>query len=552
MKKVLLPLLCLTALLSGAPAGASRPNLLFIAIDDLNDWVGFLGGHPQVRTPHMDALAKRGVVFTEAHCPAPVCGPSRAAILSGKWPTTTGVYSNNANYPKRLPHEESMPQYLRRHGYLVMGAGKLFHGDLRFPQGSFDAYAPPQGKPFPKEAILSSRQTPGYEWKRGDQVIPFPRNGMPADRVWRDKHTFDWGPLDLPDDEFEDWHVVDWAIERLREDQDEPFFLGVGFHLPHQPLYAPKRFHDWYPPDKVELPPTREGDLDDLSEAGRDYALIPTTSGTHASVVKHGQWGNAVSSYLATVSFVDRLVGSLVDALDGSSAADDTWVVLWSDHGWHLGEKEHWGKATGWYRATRVPLLIVPPKANPPEGFVPGRECERPVNLIDLFPTITAMAGLPAKNGVEGRNLLPLVANPDAKWSEHTVTTFGRGNHAITTERWRYIQYFDGSAELYDRKTDPHEWTNLIDHPEHAGVIRHLKKALPGEPRWKHFIRYGRFKAVVPADGAEMLLYNHDVENHLEERNNEAGEYPEVVRRIEAWLEENPTEEKRIVIPSAG
>ncbi|MEO2026430.1 MAG: sulfatase [Fuerstiella sp.] len=531
-------------------ASKDHSNILFIAIDDLNDWIGCLDGHPQVKTPHMDALARRGVLFTEAHCAAPVCGPSRVAIMSGRRAWTTGVYSNNANYPQRLPNVESMPEFLVRHGYHVMGSGKLFHGDTKYPKGAFHEYAKGIPQPWPKKAILSSRQKPVYEWHVGGKTITFPRNGMPADRTWKDTHTFDWGPLDLPDEKFRDTAVVNWGSERLRKDYDKPFFLGVGIHLPHQPLYAPQRFHDMYPPATTVLPPWLKNDLKDLSNAGRDYALIPTTSGTHATVAKYGQWKSAVSSYLATVTFVDHLIGGLLDELEQSEHSRNTWIVLWSDHGWHLGEKDHWGKATGWFRATRVPLMIVPPRSATPEGFQAGTRCDQPVNLIDLFPTVVEMAGLGHEDGLEGKSLLPLVNDPNSAWLDHTVTTFGRGNHAITSKRWRLIQYFDGSAELYDRSTDPHEWNNLIDDPRWSHIVSEFRDKVPAEPNWKHFIRYGNFKAVIPSDGRSMLLFNHAVENHLEERNDESVMYPDVVEQITTWLKNHPTNQKRIVIPA--
>ena len=546
---VLSILLSLSGVVVEDASAYDRSNIVFIAIDDLNDWIGCLDGHPQVKTPNIDALARRGVLFTEAHCVAPVCGPSRAAIMSGRRPWTTSVYSNNANYPKRLPGVESMPEFLVRHGYHVLGAGKLFHGDTNYPKGAFHEYAKGVPQPWPKAAILSSQQKPIYEWLVDGKVITFPRNGMPADRTWKDTHTFDWGPLDLPDEKFRDWAVVDWSKKRLKKSYDKPFFLGVGIHLPHQPLYAPQRFHDMYPPESTKLPSYFKSDLKDLSRAGRDYALIPTTSGTHATVVKHGQWQSAVSSYLATVTFVDYLIGGLLRELDRSEHAKNTWIVLWSDHGWHLGEKDHWGKATGWFRATRVPLMIVPPLSAMPNGFHAGSKCDQPVNLIDLFPTIAEMAGLKPDIGLEGTSLLPLVGNPDSDWLDHTITTFGRGNHAITTKRWRFIQYFDGSAELYDRSKDPNEWHNLINESSTRQLVIDFKSKLPKEPQWKHFIRYGDFKAVVSKDGSPMLLFNHAVENHLEERYDESDKYPKVVEQIRNWLKENPTDQKRIVIP---
>lgn len=530
-------------------ANVQKPNILFIAIDDMNDWVGYLGGHPQAKTPEMDKLASRGVVFTEAHCAAPVCGPSRASIMSGRWPSTTNVYSNNANYPTFLSDYESMPEFLRRNGYTTLGAGKLFHGgETGYPEGSFDDYAEPGKGPFSSDQLNLRYQNPSYTFEQEGKTFTLPLNGMPADRPWQSAHTFDWGPVDLPDNSFRDAQHVNWVIEQLSKDYDRPFFLGMGFNLPHQPLYAPKRFHDLYPPETVILPPYLETDLDDLSRTGQDYALIPTTSGTHATVARYDQWRNAVSSYLATISFVDFQIGRLLKAFDASGRADNTWIILWSDHGWHLGEKDHWGKATGWYRSTRVPFMIVPPSKGAPKGFKSGSVSHRPVNLIDLYPTINDIAGVPMKPGLEGKSLLPLVGNPKAPWEDYTITTFASGNHAITTNRWRYIQYFDGSAELYDRQDDPNEWKNLIHEKGHRSIIEKLKEHVPEEPQWKHFIRYNNFKAVVPSDGSPMLLYNYDVENHLEERFDESVEYPEVVAYIQQWLGKHNSHEKRLDI----
>lgn len=194
--------------------------------------------------------------------------------------------------------------------------------------------------------------------------------------------------------------------------------------------------------------------------------------------------------------------------------------------------------------------MIVPPRSATPEGFQPGTKCDQPVNLIDLFPTVVEMAGLEHNDGLEGKSLLPLVKKPNSAWLDHTVTTFGRGNHAITSKRWRFIQYFDGSAELYDRSTDPHEWNNLIDDPQWRHIVNKFRNKVPAEPNWRHFIRYGNFKAVIPSDGRSMLLFNHAVENHLEERDDESAKYPDVVERITTWLKEHPTNQKRILIPA--
>lgn len=547
-------ILCIAMTCGGAYTGqvnggesTDSPNILFISIDDLNDWVGFLGGHPQVKTPHMDALARRGIHFTEAHCPAPVCGPSRAAVMSGMRPWTTGIYSNDANFDKFLPEVTSIPSYFRKNGYVVSGAGKLFHGGIS--DRHFNFYAPPHSHPYPKESIRSSFQKPVYKWETEGKVIEFPRNGMPADRIWKDTHTFDWGHLDIDEDRFRDAQNVAWIEKQIAGiKKGTPKFMGLGFHLPHQPLYAPKRFHDMYPLDSVELPPVISGDLDDLSRAGKDYALIATTSGLHSSVVKHGEWKHAVSSYLATVTFVDHLIGKVVQALERSELAGNTWIFLWSDHGWHLGEKQHWGKATGWNRSTRVPMMVIPPSERTDLDPSRGLACRAPVNLIDLFPTLVNIAGLKKIPYHDGKSLLPLIQNPKAPWSDHTTTTFGRGNHSISTRQWKFIHYFDGTYELYDKFADPHEWTNLAYIPAFQNVVSRLKKRLPEEPRWRYFVRYNQFKAVIPSDGSPMLLFNHAIENHLEERTSEAADFPEIVTYIQNWLDVRRPESKYLTI----
>ena len=209
-----------------------------------------------------------------------------------------------------------------------------------------------------------SKQNPFHKVNKSGKTFKLPLNGIPADRYWNKAHTFDWGAVDLPDSLFSDRKSVDWAIEKINQIGDEPFLLTVGFERPHQPLFNPKRFHDLYPLKSIRLPDVPDGDLEDLPHRAKQLALYPHTSGRHESVIKFGQWENAVASYLASVSFVDDLIGDLVKALDDRNLIEKTWIVLWSDHGWHLGEKHRWGKATGWFRSTRVPFLIVPPHGN--------------------------------------------------------------------------------------------------------------------------------------------------------------------------------------------
>lgn len=518
----------------------SRPNILFIAIDDMNDWAGFLDTHPQVQTPHMDALAEAGISFTNAHCPAPLCGPSRSAIMSGRWPTSTGVYTNHINYRTKFSGQVSVPEYFRQQGYYAMGVGKIFHAGVdKMPINAFDEYGGKgiSASPFSSKDLQTALQTPFHKVTKQGKEFSFPLNGIPADRHWGKSHTFDWGAIDLPDSLFGDTRSTNWAMEKLKENHQKPFFLAVGFTRPHQPLFNPKRFHDQYPLESLVLPPVIEGDLQDVPRAASEYARAATTSGLHKSVAAYGEWPHAVSSYLAAISYVDDLIGNLMQALEASEYADNTLVIVWSDHGWHLGEKEHWGKGTGWYRSTRIPLLIIPPRTQEPSGFTAHSVSNRPVNLIDLGPTMAEMAGIPLRPEWEGKSLLPLLQNPDTKWQAYTHTTFAVGNHSITTERWQYLHYFDGTTELYDLLRDPNEFVNLANQPEYAAIQAQLHSWLPKEPNWKHMIRYHNFKALVPADGSRISLYNHAYQNQVEGNNNVAADYPKVVNHIENWIQ---------------
>ena len=520
-------------------ADESHPNVLFIAIDDMNDWAGFLDTHPQIQTPHMDALAAEGISFTNAHAPAPICGPSRTAIMSGLWPTSNGIYTNAISYRRQMPHLISLPEYYRENGYHVMGVGKIFHGgESNIPEGAFDEYEyrGSSGEPFTREELSLAAQSPFNRIVKNGKEYRLPLNGFPADRHWRSTNTFDWGAVDLPDTMFSDTQKTNWAIGELQEKQDKPFFLAVGFDRPHQPLYNPKRFHDLYPVESIVLPQTIDDDLSDLPRSAREYALAPNTSGLHKSVEQYGQWEHAVSSYLASISYVDELVGNIMAALEKSAYADNTLVVLWSDHGWHLGEKEHWGKATGWYRSTHIPLIIVPPQRHSPDGFKPHSKSARMVNLLDLAPTIADMTNVPIRKEWEGNSLLPLVRDPDQEWQSYTHTTLGRGDHTITTPGWQYLHYFDGGEELYDLQRDPDELVNVANVHEYTEVKERLRQYLPKEPQWKYFVRYHNFKAIVPADGSPTLLFDLAYRDHVNEQENVADDHPEVVTKIEDWL----------------
>lgn len=279
----------------------------------------------------------------------------------------------------------------------------------------------------------------------------------------------------MPDSDFGDTQITTWAIDKLKQGFDKPFFLGVGYYRPHIPLFAPKRFFERFENDPGKLPQVKSDDLDDLSDFGRKWAIEADTAGLHATVVKHEQWQAAVEAYLACVAYADHEIGRLLDALDSSPAADNTMIVLWSDHGWHLGEKEHWGKWTGWERSTRVPLIIVPPRRLAKEFAAGGSRCNQPVSLIDLYPTLTDLCDVAAPDKLDGQSLVPLLLDPERATGRTVATMFDEGNTSLRTDRWRYIRYADGCEELYDLQNDPHEWNNVVDSAAHEGMLQNLR-----------------------------------------------------------------------------
>jgi arylsulfatase A-like enzyme len=422
---------------------SARMNVLFIAIDDLNDWIGALGKRVDVQTPNVDRLARRGVLFTRAYTAAPACNPSRAALLTGVRPATSGVYHNNQPWRPVLKDAVTLPQHFMNNGYTVQGGGKIFHNRYN-DLASWHVWTQEKGNPVPPQ--------------------------RPVNGIARAAH-FDWGPVDAPDEEMGDYKVVSWGMDFLRQKHDKPFFLAVGLIRPHLPFYAPRKYFEQYPLDKIKLPKTLDNDLDDVPLVGRRMAK---PEGDHRKVLEAKQWEKAVQAYLACISFADAQVGRLLDALDRSEYARNTIIVLWSDHGWHLGEKRHWRKFALWEEATRVTMMVVAPGVTKE-----NQRCARTVNLMDIYPTLVELCGLSPKPGLEAVSLVPLLKDPGAKWDLPSVTTHGRNNHAIRSERWRYIRYEDGGEELYDHEADPLEWKNLADDPRHASVKTELAKWLP-------------------------------------------------------------------------
>ena len=461
--KPIVALLAISPLLSGVSNAAERkPNVLFIALDDLNDWIGCLGGHPQTKTPNLDRLAASGVLFRNAYCPAASCNPSRSAIFSGLPPHRSGLYQNTQKMREVMPQAELLPRYFSRHGYWSAGSGKMLHYVIDPP--SWDDYFPEKTKdnPFPRT------------FYPGKRPVSLPRAGD-----WQYVET-DWAALEVTDEEFGgDWLVTKWIAEQLQREQEKPFFLACGIYRPHEPWFVPKAYFEPFPLESIQLPPGfKEGDLDDVPPVAQRLAR----NRYFAHIQKHGQWKHAIQAYLASIHFADAMLGRVLDALESGPHRDNTIVVLWSDHGWHLGEKEHWQKFTGWRVCARVPLMIRVPEGAPglPEGTTAGGLCDRPVSLVDLFGTLTDLSGLPAREDIESRSLVPLLRDPAADWPHAAVTHLDRPeNYAISTERWRYLHYLGAGEELYDIESDPHEWENLAPKPEHAARLAEMRALAP-------------------------------------------------------------------------
>lgn len=446
-------------------------NVLFIVADDLNSWVGALGAQPDVRTPAMDALAARGTLFTRAYCAAPYCNASRMSVFTGCLPSTTGVYANESFWETA----DRSPTYLeafRKAGYYTFGAGKVFHGMYDYAaagssRSATAAWREIENRPFlwdefqtsTDEPLPLSRPLNGlFDFDRFDDVPPF-------------YHHFDWGPIpDWVEADMPDEAVCRSLTGFLENPPSQPFFCAAGLYKPHLPWHAPKRFFDMYDPQRITLPVVREDDLDDVPELARAWALSPPD---HELVTSRNVWRVAVQGYLAAISYCDWNIGRIIAALDRSEAADNTVIVLWGDNGFHLGEKLHWRKFVLWEEATRVPLMIVPPRGHP---GLPRHD--EPVSLIDIFPTLAEMCGVNHPSQVDGVSLMPAFYNDEWRRGP-VVTSWGQGNHSIRSGDWRYSCYTDGGQELYNHKADPREWTNLAANPRFADRMQILRSSVP-------------------------------------------------------------------------
>jgi arylsulfatase A-like enzyme len=442
---LLLILLCVLAPLPESHAAQDKPNVLLLMVDDLNSWL--LGDTNRyagnVVAPNIRRFADSGALFNRAYTAAPVCSPSRTAMLSGVRPWQSGVYDNGVDIgaSTALKNATSLPALFKSSGYTVWSYGKIGHGwDFR---KLCDEYMAHKRDPAPPAA-------PFLPFTRGEQ---------------------DWGPTHLAEADMNDTKLADAAIRQLGQKHDRPFLIACGLFHPHMPWYVPQKYLDMFPAD-VPLPEILDSDLDDVPPLGK--AFTEGKSKFVDQVRKGGHHASGVRAYLACTAYADAQMGRVLDALERSEHRDNTIVILMSDHGFHLGEKNHWQKSTLWEEATHCLLMI-----RAPGTTRAGGKSERCVSLQDVYPTLVELCGLRPVSRPEGRSLVPLLKQPGAEWSSTAITAFSDRNISIRTERFRYIRYRDGQEELYDCAVDPHEWNNQVANADFAATLKELRATVP-------------------------------------------------------------------------
>ncbi len=456
-------LLCVSSARADSP-----PNVLFLAVDDMNDWIGCLETTPRAITPNLDRLAARGVNFTNAHTAGVFCAPSRAAIFSGQYASTTGCY-RTATYFVDHPEIESLQTSFSKAGYETYGAGKLFH----HPAGAIDVRG--WSKFFLRSQSQRERGWPLDSWSEGTPFpSPFPKSIYNHGQEITGGLFLEWGAIpNEREEEMADTIRVNWAVEKLKQQHDKPFFLGVGIYAPHFPNYCPQKYFDLYDPAKIELPPYKADDLDDLPP--KIKKMKTARSRIHQKLEGLDAIDDAIHGYLACISYADAMMGRLLDALEASPYADNTIVVFWSDHGYHHGEKGDWGKHTLWERTSNVPFIWAGP------GIATGKKSDVTVSLIDMYPTLVEMCGLPQPHQpLEGMSIAKTLADPETAQDRNVfLPHMNPGEYAVINRDWRYIRYGDDGEELYDLKADPNEWNNLASHPEYESLKEELQKVAP-------------------------------------------------------------------------
>ncbi len=466
------PLLCcifLTAFVSTTSAADNRPNVLFLAVDDMNDWIGCLETTPHAITPNIDRLAQRGVNFTNAHTAGVFCAPSRAAIFSGQFASTTGCYET-PYYFANHPEIESLQVSFAKAGYTTLGAGKLFH----HPAGAIDQRG--WSEFFLRNQIQRESGWPLESWSEETPVPqPFPASIYNKGQKFKAGLFLEWGGI--PNDkegEMADTIRVNWAVEQLQKKHDTPFFLACGLYAPHFPNYCPQKYFDLYDSADIELPPMRDDDLVDLPPKIR-RKWENRKRQHHVKLVELDAVDDAIHGYLACISYADAMLGRVLNALSSSPYADNTIVVLWSDHGYHHGEKGNWGKHTLWERTSNVPFIWAGP------GVAESAKTDVTASLIDIYPTLIEMCDLPKpQQRLEGYSLAATLKNPSAAMDRDVFLPFiNPGEYAIISRKWRYITHGEDGEELYNVREDPNEWNNLALDDKYAAVKTRLRKSAP-------------------------------------------------------------------------
>jgi arylsulfatase A-like enzyme len=451
-----------------------KQNILFIAVDDMNDWAGFLGGHAgmKIQTPNIDRLAASSMAFSNAHTPAPACAPTRAAILTGVHHARSGaenVYWGDG--PKWREFEAlkdvvTLEQFFKQNGYKTLGAGKIYHSQA--PPWTPTSQVEPENWDFyyPSAYI----QHP-YQIRAPEDVI-YPEDVDNESRPGGGDSWWTWGPIPVADEKMADYHIADWASYQLSLKHDKPFFLAAGMWKPHDPWEVPQKYFDMYPLEDIVLPENKKDDLGDTFDHGRRYI--------QKWVEDNDQWEKVIQSYAASITFSDAMVGRLLDAFEKSEYTNNTIVVLWADHGMHMGEKENIEKFTLYEESTRVPLIISVPGMDQA-----GTICEQPVSLMDLYPTLVDLAGFEKSSHLDGRSLLPQIKDPTTETSpvissyKFTYPEQRIIGHAVRSMRYRYIYYPEiNLEELYDHQIDPNEWDNIAYKDGNNGIIEEHRKVL--------------------------------------------------------------------------
>jgi arylsulfatase A-like enzyme len=459
-----------------------KPNILFISIDDLNNWIEPLGGHPQAKTPHLLRFSKQSVNFTNAYCASPSCNPSRTALMTGKHPHVTGLYTNPQIWRHVLPNEVTLPEYFRRSGYWVGGAGKIYHNNMPDPR-SWDDYYPSKIKHMPEYYLPAHNSTSdaNYFTKTDNEIREDDPQGVTFNMpVFKDMYiAFDFEPLPYPTEQTGDYSSVKWVSDQLKKKHEKPFFLACGLYRPHMPWYVPGEFYKKFPLDSVQLPKINKHDLNDLSEEA--LAITSRGGNYHQHIIQADLWKEAVQGYLASINYADHLVGQLLKSLEESGHADNTIVVIYSDHGWQLGEKQHWRKFALWENVINSVLMIKVPQGvtGLPSESQNGTACHRNVSLVDIFPTLTDLCGLDSKEGITGNSLIPLLNDPSAEWNYPVITSLKDNHYSIVKDHWHYIIYDGTEEELYNLKEDPEEWHNLAADAAHENIKQQLKQIVP-------------------------------------------------------------------------